>query len=212
MLQDGGDGQEASGRPQYEARRSPRETGEREKVIPIEEEASAPRALLGPHQESPKPKSKRLSRFDRKTISAREFRTLQNYIEGIKTGKKTSLRKSAIKAGYTEAYASMAAKRIEELVTQNQWVRAMMEESGMGLQCLVKDLGEIRNAVKKDAYGEHPDYDVRQRNVEFRALLLDALPPKRMEVEERSISIVITADTIQKIREIKGPGFFRDQA
>ena len=170
---------------------------------------NAPVALLGPRKPT-RPRS-----LDRKTISSREYHTIQNYIEGIKTGKKTSLRKSAIKAGYCAEYASKAARRIEELMTENQWVRAMMQEKGIGLESLVDDLAKIRKATcpptKYDPNGEHPDFMVRQRNAEFRATLLDALPPKRMELEERSISIVVAVDTIEAIEAIKGPGFFRDK-
>lgn len=154
-----------------------------------------------------KKKYKNLSRLERKSISALEYRTINNYVEGIKGGEKTSLRQAAIKAGYKKSYAGQAGRRIQELLTQNQSVRIMMEKKGIGLETIVNDLQEIRGATcpptKYDPNGEHPDNMVRQRNVEFRAQIMDVLPPKRMEVEERKITITITADTLERIKEVQ---------
>lgn len=160
-----------------------------------------------------KKKYKNLSRLERKSISALEYRTINNYVEGIKGGEKTSLRQAAIKAGYKKSYAGQAGRRIQELLTQNQSVRIMMEKKGIGLETIVNDLQEIRGATcpptKYDPNGEHPDNMVRQRNVEFRAQIMDALPPKRIEVESRSININITSEDIKRVLEIKKDAIFK---
>jgi len=144
---------------------------------------------------------------DRKTISALEYRTINNYVNGLKEGEDITMKQAAIQAGYAKSYAAQAASRINKLISQNEAVRMMMEKKGIGVETLVDDLKEIRGATcpptKYDPNGEHPDYLVRQRNVEFRAQILDALPPKKLEIEERKISITITADTLERIRAVK---------
>lgn len=127
-----------------------------------------------------------------------EMKTLTKYAEGMQSGKKTSLTKCARAAGYSESYAPTAARRIKELMTQNESVRAMMESKGIGLECLVDDLGELRHAITPSG---HPDNLIRQRNAEFRAQLLDALPPKRMELDERRVNITISGEDLERLKK-----------
>jgi hypothetical protein len=155
------------------------------------------------------PAKPRKSRYDRKTISAREYRTLMAFIDGIKDGTGTTMRQAAIQAGYSPAYAGQAARSINEMMTRNDEVREMMERRGIGVSKLVSDLQEISKATcpptKYDPEGKHPDFGVRQRNVEFRAEILDVKPPKRLEVNERHTIINVDADMLRAVIALKGP-------
>jgi hypothetical protein len=155
------------------------------------------------------PVKPRKSRYTRKTISAREYRTLMNFIDGIKSGANTTMRQAAIQAGYSTTYAGQAARSVNEMMTRNDEVREMMERRGIGISKLVSDIKEIAKATcpptKSDLNGEHPDFGVRQRNVEFRAEILDVKPPKRMEVNERHTVINIDADMLRAVIALKGP-------
>ncbi len=151
----------------------------------------------------------RKSRYDRKTISAREYRTLMGFINGIKDGTGTTMRQAAIQAGYAPAYAGQAARSINDMMSRNNEVRGMMEKHGIGVSKLVSDIKEISGATcpptKYDPSGEHPDFAVRQRNVEFRAEILDVKPPKRLEVEERRVVMNVDADMLRAVIALKGP-------
>lgn len=146
--------------------------------------------------------------YTKKSLDSQEFRTLKHFANAVKNGEKTSLRQSAIAAGYSESYASVAARKIGEIVSQNETIVAWMEAQGVGLKSIVDDLAELRKATKfiKDDKGfmEVPDNDIRQRNVEFRAKILNAVPHPKIEVDERRININITADTVEKIIAVKG--------
>ncbi len=144
------------------------------------------------------PEKPRKSKYSRKTISAREYRTLMAFVQGIKDGTGTTMRQAAIQAGYSPAYAGQAARSINEAMTRNDLVREMMEKRGIGVSKLVTDLKEITK-------GEHPDFTVRQRNAEFRAELLDVKPPKRMEVNDRHTVINVDADMLRVVIALKGP-------
>jgi hypothetical protein len=154
-------------------------------------------------------KPQRKSKYTRKTISSREYRTLMAFIEGIKDGSGTTMRQAAIQAGYSPAYAGQAARSINEMMSRNDEVRQMMENHGIGLSKLVKDIKEISEATcpptKYDPAGLHPDFGVRQRNVEFRAEILDVRPPKRLEVNERHTVINVDADMLRAVIALKGP-------
>ncbi len=155
------------------------------------------------------PEKPRKSKYSRKTISAREYRTLMAFVQGIKDGTGTTMRQAAIQAGYSPAYAGQAARSINEAMTRNDLVREMMEKRGIGVSKLVTDLKEISKATcpptKYDTKGEHPDFTVRQRNAEFRAELLDVKPPKRMEVNDRHTVINVDADMLRVVIALKGP-------
>jgi hypothetical protein len=155
------------------------------------------------------PVKPRKPRYDRKTISAREYRTLMGFIEGIKDGTGTTMRQAAIQAGYAPTYAGQAARSINEMMTRNEEVREMMERHGVGLSTLVSDIKEISKATcpptKYDPTGAHPDFGVRQRNVEFRAEILDVKPPKRLEVNEKHTVINVDADMLRAVIALKGP-------
>lgn len=155
------------------------------------------------------PEKPRKSRYERKSISAREYRTLMAFIDGIKDGTGTTMRQAAIQAGYSPTYASQAAKSVGEMVSHNEEVRAMMERRGIGISKLVDDMIEISQATcpptKYDPKGKHPDFGVRQRNAEFRAEILDVKPPKRLEVNERHTVINVDADMLRAVIAIKGP-------
>lgn len=155
------------------------------------------------------PVKPRKSRYDRKSISAREYRTLMGFIEGIKDGTGTTMRQAAIQAGYAPTYAGQAARSINEMMTRNDEVRGMMEKHGIGVEKLVSDIKEIAKATcpptKYDPKGKHPDFGVRQRNVEFRAEILDIKPPKRLEVNERHTVINVDADMLRAVIALKGP-------
>jgi hypothetical protein len=148
-------------------------------------------------------------KYARKYISAREYRTLMNFVEGIQSGSNTSMRQAAIQAGYAPSYAGTAARSVGELMSRNDEVRAMMERRGIGVSKLVSDIKEIAKATcpptRYDPEGKHPDFGVRQRNVEFRAEILDVKPPKRLEVNEKHTVINVDADMIRAVIDRLGP-------
>lgn len=154
-------------------------------------------------------KPPRKSKYTRKTISTREYRTLMNFIDGIQSGANTTMRQAAIQAGYSPAYAGTAARSINQLMSRNDEVREMMENKGIGLSKLVSDIKEIAKATcpptRYDPEGKHPDFGVRQRNVEFRAEILDVKPPKRLEVNERHTVINVDADLLRTVIGLMGP-------
>jgi len=148
----------------------------------------------------------------RKNPNPREYRIIRRHIEAVKAGQNTSLRKSAIAEGYSEGYAGVVAKRIDGIMSSNQYIRDLMDRHGVGMESIVKDMKSLRKATKfirkPTANGEElvevPDNGIRQQNLEFRAKVADALPTPKLEVEKRQINITITADTLEKIRDVKG--------
>jgi hypothetical protein len=144
-----------------------------------------------------------------KTINARDYKTIKNYIDAVKGGKKMSLRQCAIQAGFAEYNASAAARRVGRIMTNNEAVREKMEAEGIGIDALVNDIKRLSRAKlppnKEDGI-QYDDNEVQFKIVDLRAKIQDAFPTKRLEIDERKVVINITAETADKLKD-----YFRPQ-
>lgn len=151
-----------------------------------------------------KARSKRNSPETRRWFKSREMKILRGYSEAMKAGENKSLRQCAIEAGVSPNYATASAQKIYRVLSKNEALCEAMERHGIGVASLVSDMSELRKATLPGKDG-HPDNFIRFKNVELRSKLLDVVPSQKVEVARRSISINITADTLEKIKELKGP-------
>ena len=142
----------------------------------------------------------------RRFLKAKEMQTIQNYSKSMKEGTNKSLSQCAKDAGYSANYAPVAARIISEGLSKNDAFREIMERHGLSLEVLAEDIGSLRKAELPSG---HPDNFIRFKNVELRSKLHDVVPSQKIEETKRSISIHITADTLGKIRELKGDAEFK---
>jgi hypothetical protein len=138
-----------------------------------------------------------------KSVNAKDYKTIKNYIDAVKAGTKVSLRQCAIKAGFAESYASQAACRIGRMMTNNEAIRERMESEGIGVDALVKDIIKLSQAKlppnKEDGI-QYDDNEVQFKTLDLRAKIQDAFPTKRLEIDERKIVINIDAKDAQDVK------------
>lgn len=144
---------------------------------------------------------------ERGYFTAREMRTIQEYDRSMKEGSPKAMSRCAVEAGYSPSYAAQKARHIYNVLSNNERLQADMERRGIGMKALVDDMIDLRKATLPD--GETPDNFIRFKNMEHRSKLLDVIPSQKVDVNKRSITINITADTLEKIKEVKGEEEFK---
>ena len=151
-------------------------------------------------------------RYKTKVLNPRELATAKNYIEAVKTGKKTSLRQSAIQSGYAVGYATSAAKRVSDLISTNEEIRAIMEAEGIGVKTLVRDMKKLRLAKlppHKDGK-RYEDNFIRLETTKLGFKLHDAFPTPTVNVNERKIVINLTGDDVARAKRHLTPDEIRE--
>lgn len=140
-------------------------------------------------------------------LEPKEYRTVMNHIAAVKNGENVSLRQSAIAAGYSKPYATTAAKRIGEMMSQNEALRQMMEREGLGLDSIVKGIKKLSEAKlpPNKFHNGHDDNFIQMEAVKLTAKIQDVFPTPTVNVNERKIVITLTGEDIERARKSLGP-------
>ena len=163
--------------------------------------------------------------------TGREEATIRRYVEAQKTGENLTLSQCAVESGYAKSSSSSVAKRITEKIENSTILQRKMEEWGVGIDALARDIASISEATlprrmcrycsgvgkmdpDKDTgereechhcngvgYFDDPDNFIRHKNVELRAKLFDAMPSTKIDVTEKVLNIHLSLDRIEKLGE-----------
>ena len=138
----------------------------------------------------------------RRYLTAKEYRFYKFMLERFKEGSGESDKSLAVKSGYSEKTPVTVIKdQISRVLSGNEQLQQKLNAAGLGLDSLVDDFEELRKC--KNDKGT-PDNATRFKVLALRTEVMNAKPPKRVQIDERKQVINITPQVLDAIRKVKG--------
>ena len=110
-------------------------------------------------------------------------------------------RQAALKAGYSQSCASVVANRLTNRLECNEVFINIMEEMGLTIEVMVKELKRGITEANHPRYSDMPDNYARAKYLDMALRIYGAYAPTKLKVDEerREMKIVLSESAVKRI-------------